>query len=61
MPSGSPVKDSSILHREESIDDQPGTDKQGSAEKGGEKDELEAGNVSPTRHREGMPIRGSGI
>lgn len=48
-PSGSPVKESSFLNREQSIDDQPGESEE----------ERMANVVSPPPHREGMPIRGS--
>jgi len=42
---GSPVKESSFLHREQSIDDQPG-------EEGG------SGSAEGSRTVEGLPIRG---
>ncbi|KAI9727148.1 MAG: hypothetical protein M1828_007349 [Chrysothrix sp. TS-e1954] len=51
--SGSPVKEGSFLHREQSIDDQPGVE-------GGGSGEVEEGarTVSPPGEREGVPIMG---
>lgn len=49
-PAGSPVKESSFLHREESIDDQPGEDENGVLNKPGSNGSTTAG--------EGLPIRG---
>ena len=52
-PSGSPVKESSFLHRATSVDDQSdGTEAEKKLS-----DDLSAASVSPPPRREGMPIR----
>lgn len=49
--SGSPVKESSMMHRTQSVDDQPGEEAPQS------EDDKIARTISPPTAREGMPIR----
>ncbi|KAI9789675.1 MAG: hypothetical protein M1816_005850 [Peltula sp. TS41687] len=46
--SGSPVKESSFLHRETSVDDQDGGDIKKNTTMEGGKDRMERGSISPT-------------
>lgn len=63
MKSGSPVKESSMMHRSVSADEQDEDDSEGSRNRNAsrltEAERDTANGVSPPPQREGMPIRGT--